>query len=219
MSGLAKIIFVSVYDDSPANNAEGTDQLDLVVLDLGLDGTVGTSDDVSKISNVADRVGRGTVGVAVGVEVTFKGNTVIWLFNMNSLLQDVLHTTSRRATVGVVAKFAKASKKENSKDLPENIPRLITCREIPGGRSYRLSKSTMRNYHNYHVRPNPHPTPIDQLMTMRCLLNVETVLSRSQVLQVNLDNGRSVLGLLGEGDGTGSGGVTTNNTDGLDHIE
>lgn len=92
---MRKKVFFLIFRDleikrrNVPDDAVGSDELELGVgvVEEGL--AVGAGGDVSEITSVADLGGRGTVGLAVGVEVS----------------------TGRQASVGVVAELAISFKK------------------------------------------------------------------------------------------------------------
>jgi hypothetical protein len=64
-------------DCTHSKNAVGTDQLNEVVLDASLGNTVAVGLDVSQVTDVADLVGRSTVGLSEGVEVRTGGGAAV----------------------------------------------------------------------------------------------------------------------------------------------
>lgn len=75
MSTLAEVILSGVYDNSTSDDGVGSDQGDEAVLDIDLGLTVGSSFDVSEITNVTFLVLGSSMVLTVGVEVSTGGYT------------------------------------------------------------------------------------------------------------------------------------------------
>jgi hypothetical protein len=65
---LAKVVGAGVDDDSAAENALGTDQLDELVRDAALGVALSVGLEVAKVTDVALAVGGSTVGLVVRVD-------------------------------------------------------------------------------------------------------------------------------------------------------
>lgn len=68
VSALAQVIGPRMHDDGTAQDALGTDQFDQLVGDGALGVTLGVGLEVTKVADVADGVGGGTVFFGEGID-------------------------------------------------------------------------------------------------------------------------------------------------------
>jgi len=77
VTALAKIIRAAVDDNSAADDALGANQLDEAVRNGALGVALGVGLDVAQVADVTGVIGRGTVSLAVGVEVRASGGAAV----------------------------------------------------------------------------------------------------------------------------------------------